>query len=61
MNIGSYEIVIILLVILLVFNKNELPGVIKSLVRTIKHVKKTAEETKKDFEEIIIDRDDMAG
>jgi len=61
MSIGPYEIVVILIVFLLAFDKKELPNVIRSFVRTIRKLRYNAEKTKEDLEKIIIDNNDLEG
>lgn|GEM_PF-6102273 len=61
MSVGAYEIIIILVVLLVVFNQDELPDVIRSLIRTVKSVQRSAEKTKEELEHIIIDREDLEG
>jgi len=61
LSVGAYEIIIILVVLLVVFNQDELPDVIRSLIRTVKSVQRSAEKTKEELEHIIIDREDLEG
>jgi len=61
MSIGSYEIIIILVVFLLVFDKTELPRAIRSFVYTMRKLRYNLDKTKEDLEKIIINRDDLEG
>ena len=57
-NLGTSELIIILIIILLLFGSTKLPQVAKALGRSIKEFKKGAKEIKDDIEEATNDNDD---
>ena len=56
-SIGTIEIIIILLVVLLVFGGKEMPQVIKKLVRGLHDFQKTTQNAREEIKKIIDDDD----
>jgi len=59
-GIGPIEIMVIVLVILLLFGGNELPRIVKSLIKGWHQIQRTTQNVKDELHEIIED-DDLVG
>jgi sec-independent protein translocase protein TatA len=61
-SIGSLEIIVIVLVLLLVFGGEELPKILRSITRAWREVQKTTQQVRDEIHEAIEDDDnDRAG
>ena len=57
-SIGTMEIMIILLVVLLVFGGKEMPQVVRKIVRSISDVQKATQNARNEIQKIMEEEDD---
>ena len=60
-SIGTSELLIIVLVILLLFGSKQLPQIIRSLARGWQDIQKTTQEVKDEIQNVIDDDNELLG
>ena len=60
-SIGTSELLIIVLVILLLFGSKQLPQIVRSLAKGWRDIQKTTQEVKDEIQNIIDDENELLG
>ncbi len=60
-SIGTSELLIIVLVILLLFGSKQLPQIVRSLARGWRDIQKTTQEVKDEIQNVIDDENELLG
>lgn len=60
-SIGTWEILIIVLIVLLLFGSKQLPQVVRSLGKGWRDIQKTTREVEDEIRNIIDDEDELLG